>query len=163
MRKIYFFLFLCLIAIQATAQTNSKPPASSAQLKKVLQAVQKDFKEFRGEKVKEEEGDVVYASTVTLVGTTENQVMDFASGKSYMAKLGEGLNEKEAKTLIENWKKKIGSATADGFEITKDDLKNNEYKRIAYLFMGDASSISIYAMKYADDTNYSAYLLVMKL
>ena len=163
MKKFYFFLLFSLSAFQIFAQTSSKVPSASLQLKKVVSGVQNDFKNFKGETVKVDGEDVVYASNITIVGTTENQVMDFASGKSYMAKLGEGLSEKEAKTLIENWKKKFSTAGAERYEITRDDLQNTESKRIAYLFMGEQSSVSIYAMKYADDTHYSAYLLVMKL
>ena len=163
MRKCFVFFLFSFVALQLAAQTSSKVPSFSLQLKKILTATQNNFKDYIGEKVKVDGEDIVYNSTTTLVGTTDNQVMDFASGKSYMAKLGDGLTEKEAKALIENLKKKVTAAGTSDFEIMRDDLQNSEYKRIAYLFMGDSSSISIHAMKYTDDTHYSAYLLVMKL
>lgn len=163
MKQLLTFAFILFTSIQIAAQTSSKPPSFQLQFKKLLSAVEQNFTTYKGEKVKANGADVIYNSTTILTGTTDNQVVEFENGSSYMAKLGEALNEKEAKQLIENWKKKVVTLAGDAYEATKDNVANDEYKRIAYLLMGENCSISIHALQYTGEKDYSAFLLVMKL
>ena len=134
------------------------------QLRKILTEVSNGFNGLKGEQVKDLQGEVTYASTIALQGTTDNQIMDFDTGGSYMAKLGEITNAKEAQALVETWKKKV-MAIIEGnrFEVSRDNQSTDESEQKGYLLTSDKVNISIYSVQYTGEKNISAFLLVMRL
>ena len=96
MRLLYSLLLTLAFPICLSAQQKGTAYQLPTQLKKVLSTASTGFKSYKGEQVKEQQGDVIYASTMTLQSTTDNQVMNFDTGNSYMAKLGETTDPKQA-------------------------------------------------------------------
>jgi len=148
------------LSIQAQKGASNKFPT---QLRKVLEAASNGFKGLKGKEIKGLTGDVIYASTLTLQGTTENQIRDFDTGGSYMAALGETSSVKEAQALADNWKKRIASIAGSGYELTKDEQSSDEAKQNGYLITSDKVSISIYYIRYKEEESIKAFLLIMRI
>jgi len=168
MRLLYTLLLITALPFYMQAQKGAANSLSS-QLKKVLAEASNGFKDLKGKQVKKEgaevnqEGDVAYASTITLQGTTENRIMDFDAGGSYMAKLGEVSSTKEAEALVESWKKKLVAIVGSSYEITKDNQGSDEVVQNGYLLTSDKVSISIYYIKYKEEDAINAFILIMRL
>ena len=164
MRLLYSLLLILIIPACLYAQQNRPSNQLPAQLKKVLAEASNSFDGFKGEQVKDQQGEITYASTITLQGTTENQIMDFDAGGSYIAKLGETTNPKEAQTLVETWKRKVlANLAGSRYEMSKDNQRSDESEQKGYLLSSDKVSISIYSIQYTGEKSISAFLLIMRL
>jgi hypothetical protein len=162
MRLLIALVLLCTLPALLQAQKATSSSLSS-QLKKILSEASTDFKSLRGEQVKESSCDIIYASTMTLQGTSNNQVMDFESGKSYLARLGATTSSSEAQALLDAWKKKVVAIVGNSYEVMKDDHRTEESKQMGYLLLSEKMSISIHAIQYKGEDTINDFLLIMRL
>lgn len=163
MRHLLTLFLACVLSGAALAQARGTGSQLPAQFKKLITDAATNFVHFRGDKVKEAEADVIYASNINLEGTTENQVLHFSSGHSYLAKIGETRDARAAKALVESWKKKVLAIVGPGYEVMADNPPSEESVQHGYLLLSDKVSISIHSIQYKDEETINVYLIIMNL
>lgn len=153
-------LLLVLPFFAITQNTEAGPFAG--QLKKILTEASNGFKSFRKEMVEQVGSDVVYASKLNLHGTTENKINSYSDGSSYMATIASGINEKQAKSIVESWKRKLLSILGKGFE--EVPYKNNKDLTLqeGYFLIGEKLTVSIDYSNYEPEQPFNVYLVVLK-
>jgi hypothetical protein len=158
----YFYVAILLLAFPFCSISQSTINKQlSLQLKKVIAEASTDFKSFRKEVVTQNGSDVVYASTINLSGTIDNKINNFSDGSSYIATIASAVSEKQSKTLVEDWKKKILTILGKGYEAMP--YNNNDKKLLSegYVLLGEKQSITIDRIKYETDQDFSVYLVVL--
>jgi hypothetical protein len=153
------FIFPACLYAQQKSTANQLPK----QLKTVIAEASNGFKSLKGEEVKEREEDETFTSKITLQGTTDNQIMDFDTGGTYMATLGETTDTSIAQALLDTWKKKITGIVGSHYEVTIDNQVSDEAEKRGYLLLSDKVSISIYYNRYKEEETISVFLLIMRV
>ncbi|MCU7549687.1 hypothetical protein OCK74_11215 [Chitinophagaceae bacterium LB-8] len=154
-------ILLLILPFFAITQGTAVGPFAG-QLKKILTEASSGFKSFRKEKVEQVGSDVVYASKVNLQGTTENKINSYSDGISYMATIASGIDEKQAKSLVENWKKKLLSILGKGYEEVPYRNNNNKTLQEGYFLIGEQLTVSIDYSNYEPEQPFNVYLVVLK-
>lgn len=158
----YFSVALLLLVFSLCSLAQSPTTKQlSLQLKKVLAEFPNDFKSLRKEVVTQNGSDVVYASTINLSGTTDNRINNFSDGSSYMATIAKGVSEKQAKTLVEEWKKKVISILGKGYEAMPYNNNDKNMLSEGYVLLGEKNSITIDRIKYESEQDFSVYLVIL--
>src|SRR4051812_38169681 len=163
MRLLYSVLLSLMFPFCLYAQQKGSANQLPAQLKKVIAEASNGFKSLKGEEVKGREEDETYTSKIMLKGTTDNQIMDFDTGGTYMATLGEATDTAKAQFLLDTWKKKIVGIVGSHYEVTNDNQMSDEAEKRGYLLLSDKVSISIYYNRYKDEETISVFLLIMRV
>jgi hypothetical protein len=133
----------------------------SLQLKKVIAEAANDFINYRKEVVSQDGSGLVYASTINLSGTKDNKINKLSDGSSYMATIESGVSEKQAKVLVEDWKKKVVSIIGKGYEVMP--YKNNDENLFSegYVLLGERNSITIDCIKHESEKDFIVYLVIL--
>lgn len=160
MKYLYVAILLLAFPLSSISQSSINKQLS-LQLKKVIAEAANDFKNYRKEVVSQDGSDLVYASTINLSGTKDNKINKLNDGCSYMATIESGVSEKQAKVLVEDWKKKVVPILGKGYEVMP--YKNNDEKLFSegYMLLGERNSITIDCIKHESEEDFSVYLVIL--
>jgi hypothetical protein len=160
MKYLYTVLLMFAFPFISNAQTTATSQFAT-QLKKVIADAPADFESYRKEKVQEIGSDVVYASKMNLQGTTENKINRFSDGSSFMATIASVLSEKQAKTQVDEWKRRLESILGKGYEVMPYRNDNKESLSEGYILIGDKNTLTIDYINYKNEQNYNIYLIIL--
>jgi|GEM_PF-3683539 len=111
--RIFFFLTSLLLAfVHGEAQAVQRVP-----LKTIVAEAPNDFNAFKGELQTSADDDSFYSSIVTIDGSKQNEITQYA-GKltQYHAYIADSADKKKAKALVDQWRTKIKGTYPDFYE-----------------------------------------------
>jgi hypothetical protein len=161
MRAYCFFsvcLFICLLS---TAQTYQKVP-----LRTIIADAPNDFSAFKGDLSMTSDDDSFYASTVTIEGSKNNEIIQLPGRLTqYHAYIADSATKKAAAKLVEEWRNRI-KAASPGYIEEKVNSKVQKRTTTGYRFSKviakELYSISIVSSKREIDHFYWVLLTVTR-
>lgn len=157
--RIFLLLSSLLALFHSEAQTNQR-----VQLKTIVAEAPNDFNAFKGELQTSADDDSFYSSVVTIDGSKQNEITQFA-GKltQYHAYIADSADKKKSKALVEQWRTKIKATYPDFYEEVVNSMvqkrSTNGY-RFSKIIGKDLCTISIVRSKREIDGYFWVLLTV---